>query len=691
MHVPTRWHNPPRSKLFACKFIAYPKRCVYLLSVLLFLVSAAVAQEQKIADSLSRIYEQQTLPDTARFVLLRDLAFNEVRDLKRALKFAEELISLSESTGNTRYLGAGYFLKGTKQRLLGNLDEALGAFFKSAEVAKKLRHATAEGDSYGAVADIYSTAKDHPNASSYYNKSITTLRQANDSISLASALLNAGDELLRIRKYDSALLYFKEAEVIFGKVNYRTGIAYSLGNIGMVYAANGQHSAAEKNMNEAIRILEETQDYQPICDYLVSISNVYLERGNVQTALGYALRSFQLAKQFGLKEQVANASLGLSNLYERTGNINLSFDYYKQHIAYRDSINDINNVQRMADLRTNFLVAQKQVELNMVNRQKRNERNLNILLGVILGLTMIILVILLRNNKHKQKAFKILQVQKQETDKQKAKAEDALTELQVTQKQLIHTAKMASLGELTAGIAHEIQNPLNFVNNFSELSVELLGELRGTSLNKLAAADRGEAVEIVRNLEENLGRISLHGKKADSIVKGMLQHSRSSSGQKEPTDINALADEFLRLSYHGLKVKDKSFDADFVSEFDASVGKITIVPQDIGRVLLNLYNNAFYAVHKKTGVNGEPFKPLVSVSTKRIGHMVELSVKDNGIGIPQHVIDKIFQPFFTTKPTGQGTGLGLSLSYDIIKAHGGEITVQSVEGLYTEFTIQLPG
>ncbi|MES1215579.1 MAG: two-component regulator propeller domain-containing protein [Bacteroidota bacterium] len=268
-----------------------------------------------------------------------------------------------------------------------------------------------------------------------------------------------------------------------------------------------------------------------------------------------------------------------------------------------------------------------------------------------------------------------------------AELSKSLEELKATQTQLIHSEKMASLGELTAGIAHEIQNPLNFVNNFSEVNAELIDEAAG----EIEKGNVSNAKDILAGIKDNEQKISYHGKRADSIVKGMLQHSRISAGQKEPTDINALADEYLRLSYQGLRAKDKSFNATMQTDFDMSIGKINIIPQDIGRVLLNLYNNAFYAVNEKKTLSpkGE-YEPTVWVSTKKIGDKVLISVKDNGKGIPKNIVDKIFQPFFTTKPTGQGTGLGLSLSYDIIKAHSGEIKVESREGEASEFIIQLP-
>ncbi len=271
----------------------------------------------------------------------------------------------------------------------------------------------------------------------------------------------------------------------------------------------------------------------------------------------------------------------------------------------------------------------------------------------------------------------------------------SLDELKATQTQLIQSEKMASLGQLTAGIAHEIQNPLNFVQNFSELSQELLDEMK----EEIKKGNLKEAREISADVKENLQKVLHHGKRADGIVKGMLQHSRSSSGIKEPTSINNLADEYLRLAFHGLRAKDKTFNAAIATNFDNSAGMINVIPQDIGRVILNLITNAFYAVTEKKKSLGDAYEPSVMVTTKKLNarpddpvgrDKVEISVRDNGNGIPQSIIEKIFQPFFTTKPTGEGTGLGLSLSYDIIKAHNGELKVETKEGEWTNFRIILP-
>jgi signal transduction histidine kinase len=274
----------------------------------------------------------------------------------------------------------------------------------------------------------------------------------------------------------------------------------------------------------------------------------------------------------------------------------------------------------------------------------------------------------------------------QQLKSEKKRAEEALTELKAAQSQLIQAEKMASLGELTAGIAHEIQNPLNFVNNFSEVSNELILEMH----EEIDNGDLEEAKAIGQDIKQNLEKIHHHGKRADAIVKGMLQHSRSSSAVREMTNISNLADEFLRLAYHGLRAKDNSFNATLLTDYDESIGEVNIIPQDIGRVILNLITNAFYAVNEKQKEDIEDYHPTVSVITRKEENHVEVIVGDNGNGIPQQVLDKIFQPFFTTKPTGEGTGLGLSLSYDIVRGHNGEIHVSTINGKGTTFTMSIP-
>ena len=394
----------------------FKRKAYYLLIGFFFITLTVSSQDQKVADSLKRVYQQNILKDSAKLDLLLNLSFNEVNNLNLALKYADELINLSKMLGNHSYEHNGYFIKGTKKRLQGNLEEALNALFKSGEAARAANSIHGEGNTYGAIADIYAVSNNHSNARLYYKKAISTLRQSNDSIALASVISNAGDEFLNNKIYDSALLHFKEAAIIFEKVNYLTGKAYSLGNIGMVYANIGQSILAEKNINEAIRILEQSQDYYPICVYLISMSDIYLQKGDNQTAMNYAGRSLKLAQQYGLKEQISDANLKLSDLYDRAGNTGESYKYYKNHIAYRDSINNINSVQKMADLRTDYEVSQKQVEVDLLHQQKKNQQIIVIATVIALVLIFLMAIGLYRRYNFIKATNKIIEKEKSRSD-----------------------------------------------------------------------------------------------------------------------------------------------------------------------------------------------------------------------------------------------------------------------------------
>ncbi len=369
----------------------FKKKAYYLLIGFFFIILTGYGQDQKIADSLKKIYQNNKLKDSAKLELLLNLSFNEVDNLNLSLQYAEELISLSKKLGSYSYLHNGYFLKGAALMSKGNLEKALDSYFKSGEAARSANSIHGEGNSYVAIADIYAKSKNHRNARLYYNKAIAILRQTNDSVALASAILNSGDEFLNNKNYDSAFLYFKESEKIFEKVSYLSGEAYCLGNLGMVYANTGKDELAEANINEAIQILEDTEDYYPICVYLISMSDIYLKKGDQQTAMNYAKRSLQLAEQYGLKEQISDANKKLSELYEKAGDHYKALQRYKNYILYRDSVNNIQSVQKMADLRTDFEVSRKQVEVDLLNQQKRNQQIMVISLVIILGLAFIIL------------------------------------------------------------------------------------------------------------------------------------------------------------------------------------------------------------------------------------------------------------------------------------------------------------
>jgi signal transduction histidine kinase len=395
----------------------------------------------------------------------------------------------------------------------------------------------------------------------------------------------------------------------------------------------------------------------------------------------------------------------LANAYAQKKDFANAYTYQALYFEYRDSILNTEVKNKSNLLQYNYDLEKKQAQIEALNHQRKLQRFFLAGALTVLGFIIILAIVLYRNNRQKHKANIQLQNQKEVIEEQRNEADKTLKQLQRTQAHLIQSEKMASLGELTAGIAHEIQNPLNFVNNFSELNKELLNEMKDEIEKGNVNGVKSIAGAVISNEE----KINHHGKRADAIVKSMLQHSRSAVSVKEQTDINRLTDEYLQLAYHNWHAKDKSlpggvaeFTASLKTDYDESIEKINVVPQDIGRVLLNIINNAFYSVSEKKNAltlrqaQNEPgsaeqlFEPTVSISTKKLSDKVEIKVSDNGNGIPQNIVDKIFQPFFTTRPTGQGIGLGLSLSYDIVKAHGGELKVNASGSGGAEFIIQLP-
>jgi len=454
-----------------------------------------------------------------------------------------------------------------------------------------------------------------------------------------------------------------------------------LNSIGLIYYKKSNYKLSRQYLTDAIRESQGQNMLQPLGDAYVNVANLLGKTGDNDSSLWYAKKGLEIFQTTGSLYGLKDAYTALSEAYKISNNIDSAFLYQGLAMVAKDSLNNTEKVKQFQNIGFNEQIRQRELEQEKI--QIQNKIRTYVLLA---GIAVFILItfLLFRNNRHRKKANIIL-------GKQKAELQATLLDLKNTQSQLIQSEKMASLGELTAGIAHEIQNPLNFVNNFSDVNAELIEELNTERLKPNPERNEQLENEILNDIKENEQKINHHGKRADAIVKNMLQHSRASSGKKEPTGINALAEEYLRLSYHGLRAKDKSFNASMKTDFDESIGKINIVPQDIGRVILNLINNAFYAVDEKKKQIGDSYEPTVSVNTKKINGKIEISVKDNGSGIPKKVLDKIFQPFFTTKPTGQGTGLGLSLSYDIVKAHGGEVKVETNEGEGSEFIIQLPG
>ena len=519
------------------------------------------------------------------------------------------------------------------------------------------------------VAGIYSTSGNYDKQLNTIQECIKTATRINDNTLLSQAYMNLGAKFLQENGLDSALISFRKSLDYSDLAGYKKYRSNNYNNIGRIYLRQNLYELALENFLNALRSGKEQNNNSSIGDSYVLMSRYYNKTGKNDSALYYAKLGLATTQNTGQVKDVIESYSSLVDIYKDQNRPDSALIYLQLANAAKDSLLSMEKIKQLQNI--GFDEQLRLQELEKESLQTKSKIRIYSLLGG-LGILLIVAVLLYRNNRQKQRSNKVL--------------ESTLTNLKATQSQLIQSEKMASLGELTAGIAHEIQNPLNFVNNFSDVNEELLTEMK----DELSRGKIEGAIALANDVIENQKKINHHGRRADTIVKGMLQHSRSGNGIKEPTDINNLCDEYLRLAYHGLRAKDSSFNAITKTDFDNSIEKINIIPQDIGRVILNLINNAFYAVDEKKKSRVENYEPTVSVSTKKTNGKVEIKVSDNGNGIPQKVVGKIFQPFFTTKPTGQGTGLGLSLSYDIVKTHGGELKVETKEGQGSVFVIALP-
>ena len=650
-------------------------RRVLKIFLLLLLSSFCKAQTNTI-DSLKKLLQIEK-QDTGRVMLLYQLGFSYLY-LKpdTALLLAQQGLSLSNKIGFAKGEIQSMILFGAVFSNTGNYLKALQLDLKALKIAETSQDKISIARVLGNIGDDYTYTGDYRRAIDYALKALSISKEINFPRGVGINTGNLGYAYEKLNMLDSALIYTSRAYGLAVQQKEIDGTGLALINLGNIYFKMGQPGLAMSKYRLSIPFILENNDPQFFSETYLGMARVFQKTGSSDSSLYYAKLSLAMAQKVGFTIIAINASNFLTGYYMAIHNVDSAFVYQNISMTVKDSL--FSQEKQNAIQGLGFDEKMRQQELQDAKKEAKTQLKFKILFG---GLFILFAVafILYRNNRQKQKAnFSLTQ--------QKLKVESTLQELKLTQAQLVQAEKMASLGELTAGIAHEIQNPLNFVNNFSEINQELLAEMN----LEIEKGNYSEVKGIAKDISENEQKINHHGKRADAIVKGMLQHSRSSSGQKEPTDINKLADEYLRLAYHGLRAKDKSFNATLKTDYDETIGNINIIPQDIARVILNLITNAFYAVDEKKKSGNEGYEPTVSVSTKKINDKTEIKVADNGNGIPQNVIDKIFQPFFTTKPTGQGTGLGLSLAYDIVKVHGGEIKVETKEGEGTEFIIQLP-
>ena len=637
--------------------------------------SYADGQNPRVVDSLNQLLTK-TGQDTNRVNLLMQIGneyFFTNPDTARAI--AEKALALSRELHYVKGVVANLNELAEAIRFLGNYPLALKLNFEALQMNRQMKDINGEARTLTFIGYDYVEFREYRQGLEYLLTANKIDKETNNQLRQTFSLTNIANAYDLLKMPDSALYYSKLAYQTYTGLTHGPLRSLILTRIGNAYLGLGKKDSALTYYQMALANAMRVNEKVNLSKIQRKIAGIFELDRQYDSSLYYARQSFLNGGLLIQRFELLETSELLTRLFYLRKNMDSAFYYQDVAKAMTDSLY---GPQKFKELQ--LLMLQEQQRQQEIQQEQERYKNKTKMVGLwsAIGVFFIIAFLLYRNNRHKQKTNTLLQSQKE-------KIQNTLSELKATQSQLIQSEKMASLGELTAGIAHEIQNPLNFVNNFSEVNDELVKELN-------AEAEKGNLEDvkaIARDIAFNSGKINHHGKRADSIVKGMLQHSRNSTGQKEPTDINALCDEYLRLSYHGLRAKDKSFNAVTKTEFDNSIGKINVNPQEIGRVILNLINNAFYAVSEKARQNIPGYEPTVIVSTKKEKGKAEITVKDNGNGIPQKILDKVFQPFFTTKPTGQGTGLGLSLSYDIVKSHGGELKVETKEGEGSKFIILL--
>jgi signal transduction histidine kinase len=694
-----------------CLFKIYSKgiRTGLVIGLLVLIQNCLLAQQQDIS-TLRKAYLNATTDSTKQDACLELIIFYSEVNRDSALFYSEERLQFSKRSGNKLMEASALNTKGYQKIQIGKYAEGLKCLMESLSITKdtsireinRWRISPYPAPVNERVLTISSTmhqlgilmreTENAPKAIEYFKRGLELSRSINSLDRQMISSMNVGTAYFKIGQIDSALVYSFMADSLARLPQFK-GIfrGRNLSNMGDIYLKIGNTNEAKQLYWKGLELSESLHNQFNVVVTRHKLAQFYIQQKQVDSALFYAKSNLPLVE---ILRTGANFQLNLGNVYEDVylayklkKDKDSAFKYLDLAFHMKDSLYKVRISNLSAFQNMSF---EETLKLETLERERIKAKAKTRLYSLLAGLIVVSLIgiILYRNNIQRQKNNKLLQNKNEEIQLQKMQVEEAFQQLKSTQSQLIQSEKMASLGELTAGIAHEIQNPLNFVNNFSEVSNELIEEMND-ELNK---GDINEAKIIASDIKQNLEKINHHGKRADAIVKGMLQHSRSSSGVKEPTDINALADEYLRLSYHGLRAKDKTFNADIKTDYDETIGNVNIIPQDIGRVLLNLYNNAFFAVNEKQKAEslkpageGKAYEPMVTVTTRKLssplqdGGKISIHVQDNGNGIPKNILDKIFQPFFTTKPTGQGTGLGLSLSYDIIKAHGGAIKVQTKE------------
>jgi two-component system NtrC family sensor kinase len=663
-----------------------------LLAVIGLLIFSPANGQQKQIDSLLNLLNKPQ-HDTVKAKLYNDIGHYYVdNNNSLAIQYLLKAIDIRKKYNLPLKLANNYYSVAYCFRQKSDYARSLDYYLKSVTIYVQLKDTGRLFNAYLSVGNVYMDDNDFTKSKEYLNIAEALTRHSKNEGDLATVLDEKGLVFDHLAQYDSALFYHQKAyNISIGKGDDYSTISF-LSNLGLTYKHKHNAAKAMECFNVAMALVNKDKMPADIKSNLYNnIASAYADERNYTAARQNFDTSILLAKSVSVMDIVLEDYRNLADMYSGVNDYKQEAFYLKKYYTLKDSLYSSDTKNQLTQLESNFRIGQKNEQIAEQQQEvtkQTGQRNSFLIIAAAAALLLVISIIFYSRS---AKTNTLLLQKNTQIHEQNDKLEHTLTDLKSAQAQLIQSEKMASLGELTAGIAHEIQNPLNFVNNFSEVNIDMLEELKAESKKPKAEKDEQLEAELIGDLLANERKINHHGKRADSIVKGMLEHSRMSTGQKEITDLNKLADEYLRLAYHGLRAKDKSFNAELITNFDKNLPPVNIVPQDIGRVLLNLFNNAFYAVNQKAKTAGTGYKPEVSVSTVMKKGQLVITVNDNGVGIPDANREKIMQPFFTTKPTGEGTGLGMSLSYDIVvKGHGGSISVTSKEGEGSAFIVTIP-
>lgn len=625
------------------------KRSIFFTIAILFYASFSFAQDIEKADSLIRILNEGGHSDSLRYNLLRDISEFKVNPEEK-LFYSNQLIDFSKKVNNPKWLSDGYFLQGHAYRYKGDLHKATESYFFSLENAKKAQYTRNYGPIYGALGDVHSINKDHKNSLFYYKKSIEFLRSDNQTKNLASVILNLGDEFYQIDEFDSAFTYFMEAKQIFEEINSRVGIAYSLGNIGIVYIKKGQISLGESNINEAISILNEVGDVYPVAVYYISIADIYRDRGDLNKAILFSNQSLDISIENGLKEQISDANLKLSELYAQIKEYEKAYNHHSQYVVYRDSINNEEVIRKMADLRTKFEVSQKQAEIDLLTKQ----RQINKLIG--LGLVFITLFlaalafILLRNNRLKQTTNQMLSSQKDELQHQHHKLET------------LNSMK----DRFFSIISHDLRGPVNAFNGISELIKHYI-----------AKNEMGQLREVSEYIDKSARQLSTL---LDNLLEWAIKQQGAFPFHPEKLPLSPLLEEIADMFGITAHAKNVILTVNVEEEIIVWADR-----NSLATILRNLVNNAL----KFTEPEG-----LVTISAYIQNNYALINIIDTGIGIPEEQLENIFTVKDKLPSRGtageKGLGIGLRLAYEFALMNKGTIIVNSEEKAGTIFTVKIP-